>query len=376
VDGASAGTVASYTFTNVIANHTISVEFEIDPTIEYGLTVSIVGQGTVTKNPDNTHYHYGDTVILTADPDTDWVFSTWSGDATGSTNPKTITIDGNKTVTATFIDTSALQKPTAVIGQDREVDERSSVELDGSASHSNPVGRPLTYRWSRIGSHSISLNSASTARSSFTAPDVDTNGGFYSFQLIVNDGFLDSDPATISIGVKDIDTTTPPPDDDPTPPAANNIDGGVIYLPGTGNTGALTLLPKKEEKKETTQPAKKTREPFSMPANNINFERGRWEYGGPGHAFIHIDYSPDRLMRLKGLILPQLTLPKVEMDTTPKVELDNAPPTTRSIAKAAVSQSVTLARANTSQKTWYDQLKEWCEKTLKQVALVIGLVQK
>jgi len=46
--------------------------------------------------------HYGDTVQLTANANPGWTFSAWSGDMSGSTNPDTITMDGNKTVTATF----------------------------------------------------------------------------------------------------------------------------------------------------------------------------------------------------------------------------------------------------------------------------------
>ena len=39
---------------------------------------------------------------MTATPVAGWSFSGWSGDLTGSVNPVTITLNGNKTVTATF----------------------------------------------------------------------------------------------------------------------------------------------------------------------------------------------------------------------------------------------------------------------------------
>jgi hypothetical protein len=39
---------------------------------------------------------------LTAVPASGWVFNYWSEDLSGSTNPTTITIDGNKAVTAMF----------------------------------------------------------------------------------------------------------------------------------------------------------------------------------------------------------------------------------------------------------------------------------
>jgi uncharacterized repeat protein (TIGR02543 family) len=69
---------------------------------EYTLTVNVVGNGSVAKNPDKATYHYGDIVQLTATPDSGWSFSDWSGDASGSANPVSVTIIGNMTVTATF----------------------------------------------------------------------------------------------------------------------------------------------------------------------------------------------------------------------------------------------------------------------------------
>src|SRR4030043_74551 len=69
---------------------------------EYTLTVNTVGSGTVAKTPDQPTYHYGDVVQLQANASTGWSFSAWSGDLTGSENPKNITITGNMSVTATF----------------------------------------------------------------------------------------------------------------------------------------------------------------------------------------------------------------------------------------------------------------------------------
>ena len=69
---------------------------------EYTLDVTIVGGGVVTKDPDTSPYYYGDVVTLTATANQGWTFSEWSGDASGSSSPVQVTMDGNKDITATF----------------------------------------------------------------------------------------------------------------------------------------------------------------------------------------------------------------------------------------------------------------------------------
>jgi len=77
---------------NITANYAINT---------YTLTITSVN-GTVTKNPDQTNYNYGTAVTLTASPSTGYTFTGWSGDATGSTNPLTVAMDGNKNITANY----------------------------------------------------------------------------------------------------------------------------------------------------------------------------------------------------------------------------------------------------------------------------------
>jgi hypothetical protein len=69
---------------------------------EYTLAVNVVGDGTVTKNPDQPTYSEGTSITLTA-VNGSQTFHAWSGDLTGNTNPTNILMDGNKSVTATFI---------------------------------------------------------------------------------------------------------------------------------------------------------------------------------------------------------------------------------------------------------------------------------
>jgi len=68
------------------------------------LTVNINpgGGGSVSENPAKSTYNFGETVQLTATVNAGYIFSSWSGGASGSTNPVTITMNGNTTVAANF----------------------------------------------------------------------------------------------------------------------------------------------------------------------------------------------------------------------------------------------------------------------------------
>ena len=52
------------------------------------------------------YYSSGTLVTLTATPNSGYTFNHWSGDASGTNNPVTLTIDSNKTVTGNFTSTS------------------------------------------------------------------------------------------------------------------------------------------------------------------------------------------------------------------------------------------------------------------------------
>jgi len=69
---------------------------------QYTLTVTVDGSGSVTKVPDQATYSPGTQVQLTANAIAGWTFDHWSGNLTGSQNPDTILMDGNKSVTAHF----------------------------------------------------------------------------------------------------------------------------------------------------------------------------------------------------------------------------------------------------------------------------------
>ncbi|WP_457068143.1 InlB B-repeat-containing protein [Hymenobacter sp. UYAg731] len=83
-------------------NKNITATFTATTTTTYTLTVNTTGTGTVTKNPNAASYLSGTTVSLTATPGAGFTFTGWSGSATGSTNPLSVAMTANKTITATF----------------------------------------------------------------------------------------------------------------------------------------------------------------------------------------------------------------------------------------------------------------------------------
>jgi uncharacterized repeat protein (TIGR02543 family) len=95
----------------VNANTTVTANFTRNT---YTLTVTTIGNGSVSRDNPGP-YHYGDVVQLTATPDIDWSFFIWSGDLTGIKTPASITIDGNKSVTATFTEGITLTLPRNLI---------------------------------------------------------------------------------------------------------------------------------------------------------------------------------------------------------------------------------------------------------------------
>ena len=76
--------------------------FEFIPPTGNTLTVNVVGAGDVALTLDKISYDPTDTETLTATAATHWNFDSWSGDLTGSTNPETLLMDTDKTVTANF----------------------------------------------------------------------------------------------------------------------------------------------------------------------------------------------------------------------------------------------------------------------------------
>ena len=161
----------------------------------YTLTLAYAGggSGTVGKNPDRATYLPGTVVTLTAIPYAGSSFAGWSGAAIGTANPISVTMDADKSITATF---TVAQPPVADAGQSQIVKSRTLVTLDGSGSYDPDDNLPLSYGWLQDGGEPVILDSPVISRPIFTAPGVVTQSQTLTFTLVVTDALgLASAPA-------------------------------------------------------------------------------------------------------------------------------------------------------------------------------------
>lgn len=120
--------------------------------------------------------------------------------------------------------------PIADAGEDQTVSPGDNVTLDGSGS-SDRDGDPLTYAWTIVDApadSSASLANADQVHPSFTA-DV---AGSYTLSLVVNDGFVNSEPDTVVIN-----TVNTAPVADAGPDQSVSV-GSTANLDGSGSHDA------------------------------------------------------------------------------------------------------------------------------------------
>ena len=102
-----------YTFTGWTGDHsgsenplTLTINSDTDLTANFtqnSYTLDVTSpHATVTKSPNQATYTYGDEVQIMLDVDDGYTFTGWTGDHSGSENPLTLTIDGDKNITANF----------------------------------------------------------------------------------------------------------------------------------------------------------------------------------------------------------------------------------------------------------------------------------
>jgi C1A family cysteine protease len=116
-------------------------------TTNYSLTIQASTGGTTNPVPGTYACNPGTDVSIQALPDQSCVFLGWAGDASGTANPITIHVDGNKNVTANFKLVSPPSNLTAVRLTNRSVTQTEYiVTLSWSANTANAGLNIVAYR--------------------------------------------------------------------------------------------------------------------------------------------------------------------------------------------------------------------------------------
>ncbi len=84
----------------MLSSKVITATFQHLP--PYALTLATKGQGTIALSPAGGVYASNTVVTVTATPAAGWVFTGWSGDATGAANPVSVTMSYDRSLSPTF----------------------------------------------------------------------------------------------------------------------------------------------------------------------------------------------------------------------------------------------------------------------------------
>ncbi len=173
--GAASGSDTSVTVT-MDGNKSVTANFTAKPRYTLETSVTPAGSGSVSVSPTQADFYQGQTVSLTANPASGWRFGSWSGSATGSANPLSISMSEDKDITATFIKTynitlnvdgpGKLNNKNAVAGSR---DANSTINLDDAGPNANLFCKFVGWRDDSTGEFLTSYTFTLTEDRSFTA---------------------------------------------------------------------------------------------------------------------------------------------------------------------------------------------------------------
>ena len=215
----------------------------VDPTTGKGNAVAANGLNVMQFTapvsefitPENTVY--GDPTLLTVPQNfQDFPFlvrgeGPWRGDPAHIVGqlapfPLTNSIAGlTPSAPAQFACPAAAQPTVVIAPASQTAAQGTTVTLDASASHSNPLGDALTFQWTQNSGPAVALANANSAKASFQAPAVTANSGL-TFQVTVTD----SKTGQKNIGTSLVEVT-------PVRVPADTVSiavGGVVYRTNRG----------------------------------------------------------------------------------------------------------------------------------------------
>ena len=166
--------------------------------------------GSNSSDPDGSIVSYlwtqtqGSPVVLSGSSSAKPTFTAPEVGLSGETLTFQLTVtdnDGLQDTDITSVNVLAIiTPPIADAGSDQNVSEFDLVTLDGSNS-SDPDGSIVSYLWTQTQGSPVVLSGSSSAKPTFTAPEVGLSGETLTFQLTVtdNDGLQDTDTTSVNV---------------------------------------------------------------------------------------------------------------------------------------------------------------------------------
>ncbi len=231
----------------------------------YDVGTSVTGPGSVSLDPPGGTYAAGTVVTVTATPDASAVFTGFGGDLTGTTTPQLLTVDGDKTVSASFIaqytlsviasgpGSVALEPPGGVYNEGTSVTVTATPDLDSAfLGFSGDLSGTTTPQLVVVNANTSATATFATlfdVGTSVTGPgsvSLDPPGGTYPAGTVVNvSATPDASAVFAGFGGDLSGTTTPQPltvDGDKTVSAGFTPASYTLAVTKIG-LGSVTLTP-------------------------------------------------------------------------------------------------------------------------------------
>ncbi len=208
------------------ANKNITANFTENLPNTFTLNVTAFN-GSVLKDPNLNAYNNGDIVLLTATPNSEYTFTGWSGDANGSQNPLSVTMNENKNITANFTAQNPVG-PIVVLGSagDFSILTKSGISSTGITSVQGDIGVSPAAASAITG---FGLIMDTNGQSAHTTIATHVTGKVYASD------YAPPTPSKLTVAVADMETayTT----------ANNLVTPAPVLEQGAGNITGLTLAP-------------------------------------------------------------------------------------------------------------------------------------
>ncbi|WP_162789550.1 autotransporter domain-containing protein [Altererythrobacter sp. ZODW24] len=186
----------------------------IDQTVNAGSLVTLDATGSTDGDGDPLMYTWSQTggpSVTLSDPNSATpTFTAPSGITANQTLTFSVEVSdgiGRPDVDEVVITVEPNSPPVADAGADQgPINSGETVTLNGAGS-SDPDGDPLIYVWTQVSGTAVSLTGGSSDSPTFVAPLVNGNEDLV-FELVVNDGTVNSAPDRVVIAVQAIGTIT------------------------------------------------------------------------------------------------------------------------------------------------------------------------